>query len=392
MATKIQFRRDTAANWNTANPVLMEGELGIETDANKAKIGDGTSAWKSLPYILNLQKVEYANIDNLYNPLTDCGIYLVQLNQVTCGILEVTATWGLNGIHQKLSGGFVLGGQYEGQDINSEAEIPTMTANEQKTFVRHRALSSSVPSGEWSKWEEYGSTLTTVIFGDLVNSGMTSGGAVDWSYFAPFTNADELFAAAKDGKHVFYAKTQSEYALENNQTLCPVTACIDSDGFLELMVLFVDEDYIYDPALFRIVITKQGEIDSFEKLTLINNQNYNRLYVTTSGLLTLAANPSTDVSSTNFGRKKFDEIINMVGFGALRKVVDTNPNLGIHVAGEIQAPYYSDGTEFSIILHHVTESGDTEVHSLKFTKGSNDEIYCASHKVATLAGTEYANS
>ena len=321
MATKIQFRRDTAANWNTANPVLMEGELGIETDANKAKIGDGTSAWKSLPYILNLQKVEYANIDNLYNPLTDCGIYLVQLNQVTCGILEVTATWGLNGIHQKLSGG-----------------------------------------------------------------------AVDWSYFAPFTNADELFAAAKDGKHVFYAKTQSEYALENNQTLCPVTACIDSDGFLELMVLFVDEDYIYDPALFRIVITKQGEIDSFEKLTLINNQNYNRLYVTTSRLLTLAANPSTDVSSTNFGRKKFDEIANMVRAGALRKVVDTNSDLGVYVAGEIQAPYFNDGTEFSIILHHVTESGDTEVHSLKFTKGSNDEIYCASHKVATLAGTEYANS
>lgn len=392
MATKIQLRRDTATNWNTANPVLMEGELGIETDSNKAKIGDGTSAWKSLPYILNLQKVEYANIDNLYNPLTDCGIYLVQINQVTCGILEVTATWGLNGIHQKLSGGFVLGGQYEGQDINSEAEIPVMTANEQKTFVRRRALSSGVPSGEWSKWEEYGSTLTTVIFGDLVNSGMTSGGAVDWSYFAPFTNADELFAAAKDGKHVFYAKTQSEYALENNQTLCPVTACIDSDGFLELMVLFVDEDYIYDPALFRIVITTQGEIDSFEKLTLINNQNYNRLYVTTSRLLTLAANPSTDVSSTNFGRKKFSDITKMVAFGALRKVVDTNPNLGIHVAGEIQAPYYSDGTEFSIILHHVTESGDTEVHSLKFTKGSNDEIYCASHKVATLAGTEYANS
>lgn len=50
MATKIQMRRDTAANWASANPVLMEGELGFVTDnPNQYKMGDGEHAWNDLP-------------------------------------------------------------------------------------------------------------------------------------------------------------------------------------------------------------------------------------------------------------------------------------------------------------------------------------------------------
>lgn len=44
MATKILFRRDTAANWASVNPVLLPGEIGIETDTYKFKIGNG-SRW-----------------------------------------------------------------------------------------------------------------------------------------------------------------------------------------------------------------------------------------------------------------------------------------------------------------------------------------------------------
>jgi hypothetical protein len=48
--SKILIRRDTAANWTSANPVLGEGEQGYETDTKKMKIGDGTSNWTALPY------------------------------------------------------------------------------------------------------------------------------------------------------------------------------------------------------------------------------------------------------------------------------------------------------------------------------------------------------
>ena len=50
MATQIQFLRDTAANWTSANPTLAEGELGLETDTTFYKIGTGSTAWTSLAY------------------------------------------------------------------------------------------------------------------------------------------------------------------------------------------------------------------------------------------------------------------------------------------------------------------------------------------------------
>ena len=43
-------RRDTAANWTSANPTLLAGEIGIESDTNKIKIGTGSTAWTSLAY------------------------------------------------------------------------------------------------------------------------------------------------------------------------------------------------------------------------------------------------------------------------------------------------------------------------------------------------------
>ena len=45
-----QQRRDTAANWTSADPTLLAGELGYETDTGKWKIGDGSTAWSSLSY------------------------------------------------------------------------------------------------------------------------------------------------------------------------------------------------------------------------------------------------------------------------------------------------------------------------------------------------------
>lgn len=49
---RIRLRHDTAANWTSANPVLLAGEVGIETDTRKFKVGDGSSTWSSLSYYI----------------------------------------------------------------------------------------------------------------------------------------------------------------------------------------------------------------------------------------------------------------------------------------------------------------------------------------------------
>lgn len=50
LKTRIVIRNDTVANWTANNPVLLKGELGIETDTNRFKIGDGVKKFSELPY------------------------------------------------------------------------------------------------------------------------------------------------------------------------------------------------------------------------------------------------------------------------------------------------------------------------------------------------------
>jgi len=50
MATKIQLRRGSSASWTFEDPTLSSGEIGLEIDTNKIKIGDGTTNWNSLAY------------------------------------------------------------------------------------------------------------------------------------------------------------------------------------------------------------------------------------------------------------------------------------------------------------------------------------------------------
>lgn len=47
---KIQIRNDTANAWKTNNPVMLKGEMGVETDTRKFKFGDGVSTWMELEY------------------------------------------------------------------------------------------------------------------------------------------------------------------------------------------------------------------------------------------------------------------------------------------------------------------------------------------------------
>lgn len=46
-------RVDTSSGWQNKNPILEKGELGIESDTNYIKVGDGNSTWNSLIYITN---------------------------------------------------------------------------------------------------------------------------------------------------------------------------------------------------------------------------------------------------------------------------------------------------------------------------------------------------
>lgn len=73
MAIRIQLRRDTAANWTSSNPVLRAGELGIETDTLKFKIGNGSSTWTQIANYANVTDAGLSNSLNDYILAADQG-------------------------------------------------------------------------------------------------------------------------------------------------------------------------------------------------------------------------------------------------------------------------------------------------------------------------------
>lgn len=71
----------TSAQWSNANPVLMGGEMGVESDTLKYKIGDGVTKWSNLSYASGIIVDEEISSTST-NPVQNKAIYNALLNKV----------------------------------------------------------------------------------------------------------------------------------------------------------------------------------------------------------------------------------------------------------------------------------------------------------------------
>lgn len=88
---KILLRNDTASNWNTENPVLGKGEMGIEIDSNKFKIGDGTKTWSQLGYAGTVVAASNTN-GHITIDGTDTTVYTLPVGGSTIGGVKTTSS------------------------------------------------------------------------------------------------------------------------------------------------------------------------------------------------------------------------------------------------------------------------------------------------------------
>lgn len=65
--TTFQVKRGTAARWKELNLILNPGEPGFEMDTFKLKIGDGSTPWKELPYVNDVDISKYITIEDIIN-------------------------------------------------------------------------------------------------------------------------------------------------------------------------------------------------------------------------------------------------------------------------------------------------------------------------------------
>ena len=66
----MQQKRGTASRWTSTNPILLAGEIGVETDTSKLKVGNGTTAWNDLAYTgVDVQNIAYTHTQNAISSL-----------------------------------------------------------------------------------------------------------------------------------------------------------------------------------------------------------------------------------------------------------------------------------------------------------------------------------
>jgi hypothetical protein len=192
MASIIQIRRDTAANWTSANPTLAQGELGLETDTLKVKAGDGSTAWTSASYLI------------------DTGGYAAYSD----------ATANFTGNLQK-SGSPVVTAAYTG-DVDVTGELIVDSYNETYAAVTSSSNATAVDCEAGNAFSHTLTENTTFTFSnppasgtafsfslEIIQDGSASGftvtwpGAVDW----PAATAPTLTATAS-AKDVFVFYTR----------------------------------------------------------------------------------------------------------------------------------------------------------------------------------------
>lgn len=161
--TEIQVRRDTAANWTSANPILGAGEPGWESDTDKLKFGDGSTAWNSLAYFGGAGSVTSV-FGRTGAVVAGAADYLAVESGGLSGATSATRYVGGTASGHPVSGTFATGDFVIDQ---SGSLWICITAGTPGTWVALGSASGNIPSG--------GAT------GQVVGYGGTSGTGA-WEY------------------------------------------------------------------------------------------------------------------------------------------------------------------------------------------------------------------
>lgn len=107
---EINFRKGTAAQWTTANPLLIAGEPGLETDTKLIKIGDGVTLWNALGYMpeqiaaqIRLASAKATPVDADEFALVDSAASNV-IKKVTWANIKATLLTWLTPLFEKIGG------------------------------------------------------------------------------------------------------------------------------------------------------------------------------------------------------------------------------------------------------------------------------------------------
>lgn len=342
---RVQFRRDTAENWQKFNPVLMEGEMGLVTDnPNQYKMGDGTNNWNDLPlrgYDGNISQelgndenalVSQRKITEEINNINSNIDILGQKTDFNYKLLDTTYSENTSIYNTDLlSGDFLIG-------LNYKFTISNVGENRQTQNLLVYYKDSS----------------HDIIFQELLEIGESK--SVEFTFL----------------KEVNYLRFTGSYTSQFNLKIY----CKDSAGYL-----FSKNAIIYSllksfPDNTNIIIDEDidlsGENITLNNVRLIFNENFKIVNGTISGTYYIDANDDSYI---------FDETLNLDGncknhhlsikwFGAngsaIYKKSEFNDD-GTYIEGSGDITNETDNT--NIINHCIAQANKSGVNRVYIPKG-----------------------
>lgn len=174
---RLKIRQGASGLWGAINPVLLQGEPGLETDTKRVRIGDGVTAFTGLPFLLNSTLITTSALDTTAGRVTKVGDFglglasptsaasandyplgsLVSSNQVTETVaagLNLPALGGA-GAAARWWNVITFGASTRATQIATEVFGIATTKGRTFTRIKHDAT--------WTAWKEIAQGLGAVI-------------------------------------------------------------------------------------------------------------------------------------------------------------------------------------------------------------------------------------
>lgn len=186
---RIQIRRDTAANWTAANPVLAAGEPAVESDTGSRKTGDGIRNWSALPYDIEsgLTSATPATLGTAAAGTATKAARADHVHAIPTSISTGTIA---------TSGNVTVGGNLTvtGSLSSGSTSVPAANVTDLSEAIDDRVNALVLVSGGLTKtYDDNANTLTL---------GLAAGGSSHTHTIANITGLQSALDGKSDGNHV----------------------------------------------------------------------------------------------------------------------------------------------------------------------------------------------